>query len=65
MPLIRKLEDGLWEIRSHLTDRVALVIFTVEDDTIVLLDAFIKHSQKTPPQDLHLARRRLRSLNEE
>ncbi len=37
MPLIRKLEPGLWEVRSRLSTRIARVIFTVEEDTMVLL----------------------------
>lgn len=65
MPLIRKLEAGLWEVRCRLQDRIARVIFTVESDTMVLLHGFIKKSQKTPRQDLQLARQRLQSLNEE
>lgn len=65
MPLIRKLEPGLWEVRSRLRDRTARVIFTVEDDTMVLLHGFIKKSQKTPLQDLQLARQRLHSLSKE
>jgi phage-related protein len=65
MPLIRKLEAGLWEVRSRLPDRIARVIFTVEGDTMVLLHGLIKQSQKTPPQDLQLARQRLTSLGEE
>ena len=65
MPLIRKLETGLWEVRSRLPDRIARVIFTVEGDTMVLLHGFIKQSQKTPPQDLQTARQRLMSLGEE
>jgi phage-related protein len=62
MPLIRKLEANLWEVRSRLHQRVARVIFTVEDDTMVLLHGFIKKSQKTPAADLRLARQRLREL---
>ena len=62
MPLIRKLEPGLWEVRCRLPDRIARVIFTVEGDTMVLLHGFIKQSQKTPLQDLQLARQRLQSL---
>jgi len=62
MPLIRKLEAELWEVRSTLRSRVARVIFTVEGDTMVLLHGFIKKAQQTPAQDLQLARRRLRSL---
>ncbi len=65
MPLIRKLEAGLWEVRCRLQDRIARVIFTVESDAMVLLHGFIKKSQKTPLQDLQLARQRLQSLTEE
>lgn len=65
MPLIRKLEAGLWEVRCRLQDRIARVIFTVESDAMVLLHGFIKKSQRTPRQDLQLARQRLQSLNEE
>ena len=64
MPLIRKLEANLWEVRSHLHQRIARVIFTVEGDTMVLLHGFIKKSQKTPAADLQLARQRLRELQE-
>jgi phage-related protein len=62
MPLIRKLEPGLWEVRSRLQDRIARVIFTVEEDTMVLLHGLIKKSEKMPQQDLQLARQRLQSL---
>jgi phage-related protein len=65
MPLIRKLETGLWEVRCRLQDRIARVIFTVEGDTMVLLHGFIKKSQRTPLQDMQLARQRLQSLGEE
>lgn len=62
MPLIRKLEPGLWEIRSRLPERVARIIFTVEGNRMVLLYGFIKKSEKTPLQELGLARQRLSSL---
>lgn len=62
MPVIRKLEPQLWEVRSRLRNRIARVIFTVEGDTMVLLHGFIKQSQKTPAEDLQLARQRLKSL---
>lgn len=64
MPLIRKLEPGLWEVRSRLQDRGARVIFTVEGVTMVLLHGFIKKSQKTPVSDIQLARQRLLSLRD-
>ena len=62
MPLIRKLEPGLWEARSRLHDRIARVIFTVEGDTLVLLHGLIKKSEKMPQQDLQLTRQRLQAL---
>jgi phage-related protein len=62
MPLIRKLEPDLWEVRSRLPHRLARVIFTVEGNKMVLLHGFIKKSQKTPLEDLQLARQRLKAL---
>ena len=62
MPLIRKLEADLWEVRSRLPHRIARVIFTVEGNRMVLLHGFIKKSQKTPVEDLQLARQRLKAL---
>lgn len=59
MPLIRKLETDLWEVRSHLEKKIARVLFTVIDDTMVLLHGFIKKSQKTPREDIELAKKRL------
>ena len=62
MPLARKLEDGLWEIRSRLKTVNARIIFTVRNDTIVLIHGFIKKSRKTPTRDLRLARQRMERL---
>ncbi len=64
MPLIRKLEPGLWEIRSRLPARIARVIFTVEGDKMVLLHSFIKKAEKIPVQELQLARQRLNTLRD-
>jgi phage-related protein len=58
MPLVRKLGDGLWEVRVNLPNRVARVLFTVVDQQAVLLHGFIKQSRKTPAADLAVARRR-------
>lgn len=65
MPLIRKLEPGLWEVRSRVTQGIARVLFTVGDGVMVLLHAFVKKSQKIPPEDLRTARKRLADLSEE
>ena len=62
MPLVRKIDKGLWEVRSRLPDRIARVIFTSGEGRMVLLHGFIKKSQKTPQEDLQLAKTRLRML---
>ena len=64
MPLIRKLDSGLWEVRSHINDGIARVVFTVLGDRMVLLHAFVKKSQKTPANDLNTAKARLKQLKE-
>jgi phage-related protein len=59
MPLYRAMGDGLWEVRSDLpSNRIARVLFSVEQGRIVALHGFIKKTQKTPDTDLALARRR-------
>jgi phage-related protein len=61
MPLVRKLDKDLWEVRVHLQDRIARVLFTLQDNMIVLLHGFIKKSQATPKTELQLAKTRRRS----
>jgi phage-related protein len=62
MPLVRKMEKDLWEIRSHLEGRFARVLFTVTGNQMVLLHAFIKKSHKTPQSDLEIAKARKSQL---
>ncbi|MBI3592753.1 MAG: type II toxin-antitoxin system RelE/ParE family toxin [Nitrospirae bacterium] len=62
MPLIRKIQKGLWEVRSNITDGIARTLFTVEKDTMILLHGFVKKSQETPPKEIHTAMRRLRNI---
>ena len=61
MPLVRKLDKDLWEIRIHLDGRIAGVLFAIAGSKIVLLHGFIKKSQTTPQPDLKLAKDRMRS----
>ncbi len=63
MPLVRKLENGLWEVRSHLEGRIARVLFTVMEGHMVLLHAFIKKAQKIPRSELDTARARKTKLS--
>ena len=62
LPLIRKIETNLWEVRSNLENRIARVLFTVVDDHMILLHGFIKKSQKIPKDDIKLAKQRFTNL---
>jgi phage-related protein len=62
MPLVRPMGSGLYEIRTHLENRIARVLFSFKDNQIILLHGFIKKSQKTPRQDLDLAKERMKKL---
>lgn len=59
-PLVDNLGDGIWEVRSRLDSRIARTLFVMVDQEIVLLHGFIKKQQKTPPNELELARKRKR-----
>ena len=63
MPLCRPLGQGLWEVRSALPSRrIARLLFFVQDDRIGVVHGFIKKTQKTPADDLDLARRRMKEM---
>lgn len=62
MPLVKKLDHNLWEIRSKIDDGIARVIFTVADNSIILLHGFIKKSQKISKTDLNTALQRKKSI---
>ena len=59
MPLVRKLEKDLWEVRIKLDGRIARILFTVHEGLMVLLHGFIKKSQKLPAKDLKIAKQRM------
>jgi len=58
MPLVRKMDDRLWEVRSSIPEGSARILFTTELRDMVLLHGFVKKSQKTPKADLELAKKR-------
>jgi phage-related protein len=61
LPLVRSLGRELWEVRSSLTGgKIARTIFCVSEGQMILLHGFIKKTQKTPPQDIDLALRRMK-----
>ncbi len=62
MPVCRPLKDGLFEVRTNLSNgRIARVLFYVdEQNRMILLHGFIKKTQKTPDEDMELGRRNKR-----
>jgi phage-related protein len=57
-PLVDNLGDGIWEVRSRLNNRIARTLFVVVNQEIILLHGFIKKQQKTPQDELDLAKKR-------
>ena len=58
-PKVRKMDTDLWELRTSISDkRICRIFFTVSGKKMVLLHAIIKKSQKTPLEDLELAKTR-------
>ena len=63
MPLVRSLKEGLWEVRTRLSSgRIARLILGFHENELVLVHGFIKKTQKTPADDLALARRRMKEV---
>jgi len=58
MPVCRPLGEGIYEVRTSLDqNQIARVLFYIDKRSrMVLLHGFIKKTQKTPQQDLDLAR---------
>jgi phage-related protein len=62
MPLVRKVDIDVWEVRSQLENRTARVLFTVHENVMVLLHGFIKKSEKLPARELRITKQRLSAL---
>jgi phage-related protein len=57
-PLVDGFGDGLYEVRTKHENVNYRVLFTFENETIILLHGIIKKTPKTPPAAVALARRR-------
>jgi phage-related protein len=62
IPLVRKMDTDLWEVRTQLSNRNSRVFFTVWKDFMILLHGIIKKSQKTPKSDIELAKKRRKDV---
>ena len=61
-PLADHIEGDIWEIRTRLDNRIARLLFVIENSSVVLLHGFIKKTQKTPIAELEVARQRLKRM---
>lgn len=59
--VFRQIEGKLWEIKMNLPATGGFRVFysLIEKDTMLLLHAYAKKSQKAPKNELHTARKRL------
>jgi phage-related protein len=66
MPVCKPLGEAIYEVRTNLSrNRIARLLFYVDKKSrMVLLHGFIKKTQKTPVDDLELARRNKRKHQE-
>jgi phage-related protein len=65
MPLCRPMGGGLWEIRTDLpTRRTARVLICLYREHLVALHGFIKKTRATLADDLELARKRKKELEQ-
>jgi phage-related protein len=59
-PRVDHLRGSVWEVRSKIGNRIARVLFAVEQSEMIFLHAFIKKTQQTNPADIELATKRLK-----
>jgi phage-related protein len=59
MPLCRSVGNGLWEVRTSLPNNTtARVFICFHGGLLYALHGFIKKTQKTPANELAIARKR-------
>ena len=62
-PLSKHLESDLWELRVRSGNDTLRIIYTFRQGrVIILLHVFIKKKQKTPINELEVARKRLNEI---
>ena len=61
MPHTRAMGDGLFELRLKAAEGIARVFYrTIVNRKNVVLHSFVKKTDKTPPRELEVARRRMK-----
>jgi len=65
MPHIKALGQGLFEIRVKATEGIGRAFFcTIKGKVIIILNEFIKKTQKTPQNEIDLAKKRMKEVKD-
>jgi phage-related protein len=65
MPHSRAMGAGLFELRPKGPEGIGRVFYCTQvGHTIVVLHSFVKKTQETPDAELHLARKRLKDVQQ-
>ena len=63
MPHSRAMGDGLFELRAKSSEGIGRAFYcALAGRRIIILHAFVKKSDKTPPKELKLARNRMKEV---
>lgn len=65
MPHTRAMGDGLFELRLKTAEGIARVFYcTLIGRKVVVLHQFIKKTDKTPPKEIVIAKRRMKEVKD-
>ena len=63
MPFTRSIRSGLFEIRAKGKEGIARTFYcSLAGKELVILNVFVKKTQKTPKKELALARKRMKEV---
>lgn len=66
LPHSRAMGDGLFELRIQSKEGIGRLFYcTLVGKRIVILHGFIKKTQKTPPKELDIAKRRMKKVKKD
>jgi phage-related protein len=64
-PHVKHISGAIWEIRLKGKSGIARALYVaVKPQRVVVLRVFVKKTQKTPPRELRLARKRAKEVTE-
>ena len=65
LPYTKAFGDGLFEIRARGKEGIGRAFFcTMVGKRVVILHGFIKKTQATPPDEIKIARKRMKEMND-